>query len=144
MSSTPLCLTATTATAAVAMCAPHYADTAPTCTTTTAAATTSSLDPTPSTSRATSALPSTIQSHRQWSWSARSRRLNAADNRRRQSNATEEISSLAKLQSEYYKRKLEMKEQQHMLYVKEQEKKMKVLDLQEQYYAAKLRKLAEE
>jgi len=31
-----------------------------------------------------------------------------------------------------------------MLYIKEQEKKTKVLDLQEQYYVAKLRQLAEE
>jgi len=48
------------------------------------------------------------------------------------------------LQSQYYKRKLEIKEQQHVLYVKQQEKKMKLMDLKEQYYAAKLRKLAEE
>ena len=68
----------------------------------------------------------------------------AVDRRRSQSSATEEISSLAKLQSAYYKRKLEMKEEQHALYIKEHERKAKVYDLQEQYYAAKLRKLAEE
>jgi len=37
-----------------------------------------------------------------------------------------------------------MKEEQHALYIKEHERKAKVYDLQEQYYAAKLRKLAEE
>ena len=83
------------------------------------------------------------KSHRQWSRS--SQHLSAAKRRcSSQSTATEEISSLAKLQSQYYKRKLEIKEQQHVLYVKQQEKKMKLMDLKEQYYAAKLRKLAEE
>lgn len=103
------------------------------------------LDPVPSTSHATAVPSATTQSHRQWSRSARtSRRPNAVDRRRSQSSATEEISSLAKLQSAYYKRKLEMKEEQHALYIKEHERKAKVYDLQEQYYAAKLRKLAEE
>jgi len=81
--------------------------------------------------------------YRQWSRSAQ--RRNAASRRRSsQSTATEEISCMAKLQCEYVKRKLEIKEQQHVLCVKQQEKKMKLIDLKEQYYAAKLRKLAEE
>jgi len=75
---------------------------------------------------------------RQWSRSARRRRPQST------ASASDEISSLAKLQAHYYKRKLEIKEHQHTLYVEEQQKRMKVLDLQELYYAAKLRKLGEE
>ena len=133
ISSTQVFLTATTTSTAAVPISAAPVD----------ATTTSSL-PTLSTSR-DAILPSAVKSHHQWSRSARGRHRNAVNCRRSsQASATEEISLLAKLQSEYYKRKLEIKEEQHVLYVKEQEKKMRVLELQEQYYAAKLRKLAEE
>jgi len=106
--------------------------------------TTDAAAPTVTTSPSTSGFladpPSTVKSHRQWAARGRTR----PNTGRRQSDATEEISALAQFKSSYYKRKLDLKLQQHELFVKEHEKKMRVLDLQEQYYSAKCRKLGEE
>jgi len=56
-------------------------------------------------------------------------------------SANTKIGELADTQKDYYKSKLAFKEQQHQLIVQEHNKKMLVLDLQQQYYAAMLCKL---
>lgn len=140
ISSTPCCVTADTSTTAtttataVAMSAPDYAATVAAHNTTSTAAASS-----------TDLVTAAVQppSHRQWSRSAR-HRLSGVDRRRQQSSAADDIASLANVQSKYFTRKLEMEEEQHAFFLKEYDKKMKVLDLQEQYYAAKLHKLTEE
>jgi len=58
-------------------------------------------------------------------------------------SASAEITSLAKQQLTYYTRKQKIKENQHKSFVKEQAKKMEVLELQKRYYTAKLRRLGE-
>lgn len=58
--------------------------------------------------------------------------------------ATEKVGRLAEAKVEYYKEKMTMKRQQHELWIKEHEKRVKLLDIQETYYNAKLHKLAEE
>lgn len=81
-------------------------------------------------------------SHRQW---ARRKKVNTAATRTAQrSQATDDISALAQSKAAYCREKLGMKRQQHELYLREHEKKMKVLDLKEQWFAAKLKKLTEE
>jgi len=97
--------------------------------------------PAPSTSGFLAAPPATVRSQRQWA--ARGRRRPNTVRHRDQSDATEQISALAQFKSTYYKRKLDLKLQQHELLVKEHEKRMQVLDLQERYYSAKCRKLEE-
>lgn len=67
------------------------------------------------------------------------RPLRAADNHA----AAEKIAAAAELKAMYYKEKLAMKRQQHEMYVAEHAKRMKVLELQEQIAAKKLRQMEE-
>lgn len=59
-------------------------------------------------------------------------------------DTSSKVGQLADSQKAYYEAKLAMDQQQHQLYVKEHAERMEVLDLQKKFYAAKLRKIAEQ
>jgi len=57
--------------------------------------------------------------------------------------AGEKIADLADIQATYYREKLAMKRQQHDLFLEEHNKRMNLLDLQEQIAAEQLSRLEE-
>lgn len=91
---------------------------------------------------AVTVAPTPSTSQRQWA--SRSRRTAAAGRRRSPSDTSSDIAALAVAQATYYKRQLEIAELQHEMFAAQHSQTMATLAVQQQYYAAKLRKIAED
>jgi len=82
--------------------------------------------------------------HRQWSSSSHRSGAGTAGHRSSHADTRDDISAQVQAQTAYYKRQLEITEQQHQMFREHNQKSMQLLELQEQYYAAKLRKITDE
>jgi hypothetical protein len=74
-------------------------------------------------------------------WARRKKRVT---NSQANEVASEKVARLADVKIQYYADKMQMKREQHERDGIESQKRLKVLDLQEQYYFLKLKKLSEE
>jgi hypothetical protein len=86
----------------------------------------------------------TTSSHRQWASRSRHTSAAATVRRRTQADTSSEISAVAQAQAAYYKRKLEIAELQNEMFAAQHLQTMATLQVQQQYYSAKLCKLGEE
>lgn len=87
------------------------------------------------------AIPTKLKVDYSRQWARRGQKSARMEQR---DKASDEIITLAKSKVIYYDEKMALKRRQHEMFVKEHEKRMQVLELEEKYYQAKLRKFTEE
>lgn len=85
-----------------------------------------------------------VSSYRQWARSRKPKPKMVPGSTKDRSEAADKISALAEFKVQYYQSKLELKRQLQEMHLKEHEKRMKLMQMQEELCAAKLRKITEE